>query len=94
MPRINNKVRVTALRIARVEHVDEFSGRPATRVVELDVVGGHLVHAEDLLADVFSDMQLLGLRPAVFIPCRAATAPSPRVDAGLYAAATNKLGGA
>jgi hypothetical protein len=92
LSRIDNEVRVTALRLASVEHVDEFTGHPAGWLVEFDVAGGHLEHAEDFLAEILSDMRLLGLRPAVFIASGAATASSPHVDERAYAIATESAG--
>jgi hypothetical protein len=83
--RIDNKVRVTALRL---EHVDDFSGHPAGWLVELDVADGDLAHAEDSLAEILTDMRLLGLRPAVFLASGAGTAQSPHVDERAYATAT------
>jgi hypothetical protein len=87
LSRIDTKVLVTALRLAGVEHVDEFSGHRAGWLVELDVADGDLAHAEDLLEEIVSDMRLLGLRPAVFTASNAATAPSPYVDERFYAIA-------
>jgi DNA-binding MarR family transcriptional regulator len=80
--RIDNQVRVTALRLAALEHVDEFSAQPAGWLVELDVANGQVGHAEVFLAEILSDMRLLGLRPAVFVQYGLATVPSPDVDAG------------
>ncbi len=85
LSRIDNKIRVTALKL---EHVDDFSGHPAGWLVELDAADGDLAHAEDFLAEILSDMRLLGLRPAVFIASGAATAPTPHVDERFYATAT------
>jgi hypothetical protein len=87
--RIDNNVRVTALRLASVEHVDEFSGHPAGWLVELDVADHQAAHSEDFLAEILGDMRLLGLRPAVFAPSGSATVPSPDVDAGSYAIAVH-----
>lgn len=88
LSRIDDDVCVTALRLASVEHVDEFIGHPTGWLVELDVAGGHLKRAEDFLAEILSDMRLLGLRPAVFIASGAATASSPHVDERSHAIAT------
>jgi hypothetical protein len=85
LSRIDNKVRVTALRL---EHVDDFSGHPAGWLVELDVAEGDLAHAEDFLAQILTDMRLLGLRPAVFIASGAATTQSLHADECAYATAT------
>jgi hypothetical protein len=74
LPRIDNKIRVTALRL---EHVDDPSGHRVGWLVELDVADGDLAHAEDFLAEILGDMRLLGLRPSVFIASGAATAPTP-----------------
>jgi hypothetical protein len=85
---IHNKLRVTALRLASVEHVQEFSGHPAGWPVELDVADGDLADAENFLAEILGDMRLLGLRPAVFIASGAATSPSPHVEKRSCATAT------
>ena len=90
LSRIDNKIRVTALRL---ERVDDFSGHPAGWLVELDVADGGLAHAEDFLAEILSDMRPLGLRPAVFIASGAATASSPpHVDERAHAVATESGG--
>ncbi|HEX2104784.1 MAG TPA: hypothetical protein VHF51_14100 [Solirubrobacteraceae bacterium] len=89
MSRIDDKVRVTALRLASVEHVDEFSGHPAGRLVELDVADGQVAHADVFPAYMLSAMRLAGLGPAVFSPHISATASSPAVDAGSYATAVH-----
>jgi hypothetical protein len=88
LARIDGKVRVTALRLASVEYVEGCSAHPAGWLFELDVSDGDLPDAEDLLAEILSDMRLLGLRPAVFIASGAATSPSPHVEERSYATAT------
>jgi hypothetical protein len=80
--RIDDQVRVTALGLAGVAPVDEFGARPAGWLVEVDVADGKVAHAEALLAEILSDMRLLGLRPALFVPYCSATAQSPDANAG------------
>jgi len=88
--RIADEVRVSALRRARVERVDEFSGRPAGRLVALDVAGGQAAPAAVFLAEILGDTGLLGRRPTDFVPHRSATAPPPDVEAGWYATAVRR----
>ena len=64
---------------ASVEHVDAFSGLSAGWLVQLDVVDGHLPHAEDLPAGN-GDKRGRTFRPTGFIPSGATLAPSPHAD--------------
>jgi hypothetical protein len=92
LSRPDNNVRVRALRLASVEHVDEFGGHPAGWLVEPGVADGDLAHAGYFVTPSLGDMRLLGLRPAVFIASGAATAPSPHGDERSRAAATRSGG--